>query len=165
MPTAMMGAYECFLCLELCSFHVSIFGVNCSKYINYTLVLSYSQVVAVCFGNIQLFKVTLALNQNGPKGCLELRRKRWPWRGLGGLGGWGHQVNNKLSLVSASDKYGFHSVKHMASPDYCIGKGKGGPLKRVHIQVALHLVGFSQCHYGSQCWQGSKVSCLLPHWL
>jgi hypothetical protein len=38
-------------------------------------------------------------------------------------------------------------------------------LKRVHVQVALHLVGFSQCHYGSQCWQGPKVSCLLPHWL
>ena len=79
---------------------------------------------------------------------------------VGGEGG-SHQVNNKLSLVSASDKYGFHSVKHM----YCIGEGKGGPLKRVHVQVALHLVGFSQCHYGSQCWQGSKVSCLLPHWL
>ena len=57
LPTAMMGAYECFLCLEECSFHVSIFSVNCSKYIKYKLVLSYSKVVAVCFGNIQLFKV------------------------------------------------------------------------------------------------------------
>ena len=69
-----------------------------------------------------------------------------------------------LPFVSISDKHGFLSIKHMISPHYCIGEGRGGPLKRV-CMVSMNPVGFSQCHYGSQCWQGPKVSSLLPHWL